>query len=735
MSAILPELKFRVYRPSKAEKEVVDNVYTRKLKMESERQSEENRWDDWDYLYVSAAEDVDDYRATINPPLTFSVIETAKTELINQRVRFQLNAKNLDFEENSQILEDIINKHIWHKADGDLEYMKMIHDTLLYGTAMMKVHYKKEMRTVQDIVDYKVGRDGKEEKKYKKRLVIDFDDVTFEHINIRDFYVDEAATSLQDARDCLERKIYDIHEFRRMYQTWPKADQVQPGGDTFDPALPREESLDQGLAPTEGGGGGGQADKREHADSLVEVIEYWNKPMDRHIVVANGVLIFDEPMPYDHKELPYVRNVDVMIPDEFYGIGEAEILQHFHNEMKLLRRMSLDNKHLSMHAMFVTDQNFDDAELFPEPGKVLQIERGGTLHPLQMPQVGDNVVQQLEMLRKDAEDATGINRQLIGAQAQGDTTLGEVQLLKESALKRIRLKVKVIEALAMKRLGSLLVSTVQQIYRRPQYQVDGITGKQLEVPRVVRIEGKGGRIDFPEITPDDVRGDQEVEIIPGSSLPLSRGLQLRSVLDMFPQMEPYTRDVTDEQGNVIQEAIFNIEELWRFIFDAGDLPKTAFTKQRAVDDVGAEDILGAVNQGKMTDQELRQNLQGQRQVQGIADEEGAALQPVEGEQVPIVPEQAQRGVLQTEQPAPSADEVAAPDIAAAEDHTDRILAGEEVFIQEGFITPRHILIHERDLDDPNGPFVDAPVEMRNALEDHIEQEKELLRDSAEQIEL
>lgn len=719
---IIPELDIDLYEPSREEQKTIEDVYKRKLTMSEARSDEEDRWDKWDDLYTSYTEETEDFRSTINPPITFSVVETALTEMVDQRVRFQLKAQNIDHEPNQEVLEHI-TQHVWNHSNGDVEYVKWIKEMLIYGTSIAKVFYSRKTREVREITEYDIDpKTQKEKKQYEDRIIVDEDDVKWKHVPLRNFFIDEAATDIDDARDCIERHIYDIHEFRRLYNVWPNSSKVNPGGDTWDPEMPRDAATsDIGKSPEEGGGGMMNRDKRHAAGELVEVLEYWNKALDRHIVVANGVLIFDEPMPYTHKELPFTRAVDTFIPHEFYGMGECEILQHYHEEMKQLRRMRLDQTHLSIHQMFITDQPFDEAELYVEPGKIIQVERGGQLVPVSIPGMNRDAPNEYEQLRKDTEDVTGINRQLLGAQTTSGTTATEITFLKEASLKRIRLKLRIFEGLGMKRLGRLMVSTIQQYYQQPIYQIDPLTGKKSEQERIIRIEGKGGRTDYKPIEADNVRFEGDIEVIPGSTLPLTRGLKLKTLLDLYPIVK---ENAIAAEG---AEPIMNLDAYMRHVVKEADLPTDILLKEGSRGDVQIEDVLMAAQEGKMTEEEV--TGKAQERLQMIEAEQAITPEGMEGQE--ILPAQAkEQGMLPSETPQePAADEVAPTDVAAAEDHLDRILSGEEAPIDEQVITPRHIEIHQRDLKSTKGEFASADIDTQQKLEEHIEEEMEVLRTS------
>ena len=327
----------------------------------------------------------------------------------------------------------------------------------------------------------------------------------------------------------------------------------------------------------------------------------------------------------------------------------------------------------------------------------------------------------------------------MGAQASAATTATEITFLKEASLKRIRLKLRIFEAEAMKRLGRFLVQTIQQYYRMPIFQIDPATGKKMEKPRTIRTQGENGRVEYQEITEDKLRFEGEVEVIPGSTLPLSRGHKLKTLIDLYPILEKNSMSAIGQDGQPIpgEEPLISKDVLMRTLISEAELPPDLLVSKGKAGDLTGNDIMKEINSGKPTEEELRGKLGEQMKMQQMQGDVQGPMQEGQAPQQLLPPEAMQQGMIPSppQQQEQSADEVAPPDVAAAEDHLTRILMGEEPMVEVGYLTPRHIDVHERDLEDPMSELAQAEPNMRRQFEAHVEQEKDILRQQLETVEL
>lgn len=96
-------------------------------------------------------------------------------------------------------------------------------------------------------------------------------------------------------------------------------------------------------------------DDRETMNAAV-VHEYWEKPTFKHpdgrlVVTANGILLYDDEMPY--KNLlklgfwcPYIHIVEILIPGRFWGMSSLEQMFPLNRNLNRARSQEIENRQL-----------------------------------------------------------------------------------------------------------------------------------------------------------------------------------------------------------------------------------------------------------------------------------------------------------------------------------------------------------------------------------------------------
>jgi len=562
-----------VYNPSKEHKKELDFVYTRKQDMYDARQDFEIKWDSLERQYNAyvGKSDLEDWQSDYFVPITTSVIESILSEMVDQAPKPMILPRNPEDAAKATILKHIF-EYTWEMGNGDVELYKVLKDALIFGTGIAQEYYLSSPRTVQEMVKYNPVT-GEEE--FEEREIRDYDDVYMEAVKLQDFFVDPSArylgTGPKAARDCVRRYIMHIDDFRNQFKgpvwnAFDSAKYVKTGGqDTnyyefYEPPL----------------------DLRE---DQVEVLWYWNKPLDKLIIVANDVLVRSTPNPYSHKQLPFARLVDLMNPHQFYGKGDAELLSTIQKELNKLRRMRHDRMHLSIDQMFLVSSRemIDEAQLIARPHGAIEVDDISSIKPLEYKDTPSSSYKEEEQMKDDIVRVTGVDERSQSVAGAGTAT--EATILKEATLKRIRLKLRMMERDFLTMIARLRVSNVQQFYTTPMVEriagkdakeiqakiklaksngtfedVDGvphtkkfrnirIMGRELSMNQSGEIveETKPG-IFFFRAVPELVKGQYDIRIAAGSTLPISKALQQSKAKEMVEVVLPLAIDPQSQLG-------------------------------------------------------------------------------------------------------------------------------------------------------------------------------------------
>ena len=535
---IEPEIR-KIYNPDDEEKEVIKFIYDDRyeaMKTSEDRLKADKIWDkaekQWEALREDKAKDT--WQSNHITPETFSVVETAMSEMIKQNIKPIILPRGKEDEARARVMSYIWD-YAWEVSDSDTAVYNILKDALMFGTGIGQEYYWKDRRMVGSIT---VNKDKKEE--YKEHETFAYDDVILESVKLQDFFVDEKArgfTGPFGARDCIRRYIMNIDDFKLFFQgdIWDplgNAQYVTPGGDV---------NYYEYYKPPKG------IDNSKE----VEVLWYWStKPKDRLVIVANDVLIVDRPNPYKHKSLPFVRCVDVKRVHRFYGKGEPEILESIHDEATTLRRMIIDRNHLDIDKMFFVSRQaaLDDEDLIARPHGMIPTDDVASAKAVEYGDIPRSVELSLKYLEDDGTIATGINPRAQAMPTAGTAT--EAAILKESTLRRIELKLWLMKKEFLIQMARLRVANILQFY--PQPKLEEIVGEQNsqtfkdEMARlkerglITESGGKKYRQEFKQIRMDGAqfdfgdKGQLQEQQLPGGSfsfftlkpdyfVPVSRG--------------------------------------------------------------------------------------------------------------------------------------------------------------------------------------------------------------------
>lgn len=560
------------YAPSQDSEEykALQWVYQRynAMKMSTERQLMEPLWDKWERQWEAWRPDraEDEWQSNHTVPITTGTVEAAMAEMIDQNSRPLILPRTSEDKGRAQVMK-LIFDFSWEAADGDVELFNLIKDALMLGTAIGQEYYWADKRMVQMLKA--LGKDNKPE--YEEVEQVDFDGCYFECVKLQDFFVDERARTLNmgpyQAVDCIRRYIMDIDAFKIAFSGpfWDHLDNakyVEPGGDT---------NYYEFYKPPE----------RINKDRDVEVLWYWStKPKDSLIIVANDIPVVVGPNPYKHKRLPFVRAVDIKRTHKFYGKGEAELLESIQDEMNTSRRMMIDRNHLDIDKMFTGSSRIelDEEDLISRPHAFFPSDDPGGLKPIEYGDVPRSVQLGKEWLQEDAVRATGIDDRMASNQP-GNSTATEAALVKENYLKRIRMKVRIIERETLIPLARLRVCNILQFYTQPELEeIIGEKNNERYAQELATlhsqgllhmVDGKPYKINYREIRTENKKVDFDTKgklmIVPekgmhfflakpeyytpkakmydfrfaaGSSLPISKPLQQTKAMEMYDRLLP-----------------------------------------------------------------------------------------------------------------------------------------------------------------------------------------------------
>jgi len=552
------------YQPDEKQVEAIKRVYTRKIQMEggTDYQEASKHWDKWRKQWEAYRnpKGEDDWQSNHVSPVTTAVVQAALSEMVDQTPQPIIIPRSKEDIPRSTVMKHIYN-YTWEQGNGDLNLMDVMQESLICGTAIAQEYYFQQPRIIKHI------KFEKNKETYEEEKIMEYDGVYMEPVKLEDFRVDETATSFdgpKGARDCIRRFIMNIDDAKLFFSGpfWNQFDNfkyVKAGGDT---------NYYEWYQPPQG------IDK----DKQVEVLWYWSRmPDDALIIVCNDVVLRSGPNPYRHKQLPFARLVDVKRTFRFYGKGEPELLESIQNEKDMLRRMTLDRNHLDIDKMFLVSDRaqLTEEDLVAAPHNMIP---GGPddVSPVEYNDMPRSIELSYNKLDEDGTIVTGIDPRFTSAPQAGTAT--EAAILKESALKRIRMKLRLLEREFLVRIARLRIANIIQFYSQPKLerivgeddtmqfnaQVEKLKAEgklavengvpyQLK-PREIRLEDRmldfdtKGKIfekpikgfSFFELEPEYfvpvTTGGYDIRIAAGSTLPISKPLMQSKAGEMYDRL-------------------------------------------------------------------------------------------------------------------------------------------------------------------------------------------------------
>lgn len=570
-----------VYNPPDNIQEDRRRVYERYTAMKNSRsmngQSLESLWDRWEKQYEAWRPNMsaEDWQSNIVPPFTTTVVERALAEMVDQTIQPKATPRGPEDVVKAKVI-NYVKDYTWEIGDGDLQLYAAIKQSLVFGKTIWQEDYWQDKRKVKVLKKFNPDTNKEE---YVDREVMDFDDVYGETVDLREFFIDPMARTINNGRykanDCIRRYIMNFDTFQEnfigsRYDQFDVAKLVKPGGDTnYYQYYSAPETM---------------ADK----ENQVEVLFYWGRRPDKLIIVANDVVIRDGPNPYNHKQLPFAEGSDVPRLKGFWARGEPQLLESIQDELTTLRRMRIDRQHMDIWKMFLVSnrETLDEEEAIIAPSRFLYVDDPNkSIKTLEYRDINPSAYQEEDRLKQDGREVTGIE----SPQASGTAT--EAAIFKESTMKALRLKIWLLSRELLTNIVRLRVPNIVQYYSVPK--VMNIMGekkfakyRQIRTSDVELSMTKGG-----ELQEQRKKGDYFFIVSPEMIAPQYGSYDLKlSGSPTFPVSKPLQQQRTAEylQHPVIQGAIqaghYDITKVADFYTETMDYDPDDLKAEKAPED-------------------------------------------------------------------------------------------------------------------------------------------------------
>lgn len=484
------------------------------------REAQKTKWDRYYNLYRGVLDEKDyPWQSNIFVPYPFSTVETLVPRLTSQKPQIDVMPVEPEDSEKAKVMNDLIDFQ-WVNMNAHIWMPEAVRSMLIYGTVILKCYWKKEVEKKQvfeNVLDGEnVDPDLQAELGQVKveNEVVTYDAPCVDVVDLYDFFIDPRATTIENAE-------YVIH---RTYRSLDYLKDKQKQGIYKNINLV-ENTTNRTVADDEkevrrSAAGYNDPSYYTPDDNQIEIIEYWED--GRVISVANrSVIIRDEENPYEHGKKPFTSCVMIKVPHEFYGIGILEPVETLIYELNDRRNQRMDNVTLTLNKQWIVlnGANVDEDELISTPGGVIHSDRPDGVTLVQQSDVTSSSYQEETLIKADIQQTTGVSdfTQGVGSDALANDTATGISLIQEAGNARFKAIALNIEEMMLRKIGEMMVAMNLQY---------------MTQETVMRIVGQDGAT-FVNVSPEEIRGNFDVMIKAGSTLPVNDAVEKKQTMELF----------------------------------------------------------------------------------------------------------------------------------------------------------------------------------------------------------
>lgn len=391
---------------------------------------------------------------------------------------------------------------LWHRQEINRKRLPLTMWMQQCGHAYLKVSYDK--MAGEKMVDPITG----EFQGYEGEVRVDV-------VSAFEVFPDPLAQTLEEAAYLIQAKIRPLEYFRSHYE---RGELVEPE-DMWLQSLQYESRINSANGYTAGGGQASGMAK----NSAIEISYYerpsMKRPMGRHIIIANGVLLKDDELTVG--DFPFAKFDDIQVAGKYNSescITHARPLQDQYNATLTRRgdwvRKMLAGKYIAarQHGLMkesLNDQNGEVVEYDVVPG-------AGEPHAMQIPLIPEYAYKETESLENDIAQVFGLSEVSRGIVQPSMPAVG-MQLILEQDETRIGIEIEQHEH-AYARLGTLCLKFVEKCYK---------------TKRALRKKDSQGNFNVRYYSGEELKGNTACMVIRGSSVPTSRSLRRQDILNTY----------------------------------------------------------------------------------------------------------------------------------------------------------------------------------------------------------
>lgn len=446
-------------------------------------------------------------------------IQNRLARLTKSRPKFQVrpNSNDQDDKDAARLSDQILDM-VWQKEEMAQKQLELYMWVQQCGHAYLKTCWDPVMGEM--VMSPETG-----ETEYEGDIRVDV-------VSPFEVFPDPLAKSFRDVQWIVQAKVRKLDYFKTNYpekgelvkeeETWLLSSQYENRINSITSVTPASSGVQQNIKHT-----------------AIEMVLYEKRslkhPEGRMIVAANGVLLEDKALPCG--DIPFIKFDDVLVAGKYYSesiITHLRPIQDQYNRM-MTKRAQWVNTLLAGKYMAARGSELSQESLNDQSGEVLEytpVPNGLPPTAMDIPQIPSYVYKEEESLDLKFSDIAGINEVSSGrAPGSGITAAIALQYLSEQDDTRIGVMSRRHE-LGMARFGRLCLLYAEKYYK---------------TPRLLKIAGQNMEYLVKSFVGADIKGNTDVTVIEGSTLPGSITAKRDFILTL--RREGLLGDPSDPKAN------------------------------------------------------------------------------------------------------------------------------------------------------------------------------------------
>jgi hypothetical protein len=345
------------------------------------------------------------------------------------------------------------------------------------------------------------------------------------------------------------KEVKDKYELNRSYMTEHMSTSMQMPELSFDSdkgsdySIPKTMVYECYLKPN---------DVEEHAEQNEDGSKIYKVqrkyPNGRYVVIANGMILSDGPLPFEDGEIPFHKYVNYVDPRQFWGISEVEQLASPQIILNKILSYTIDVLLYTSNPIWIVDNSadVDTDNLNNIPGAVVEKAPNSEVRRENGPPLNPGFMQVLDRVIGWFNDVAGQSDFSRGEAPGGVTAASAIEQLISASRTRIRQRMRNLDCY-LKNAGRQWLFRVLEHYTAPRvYRLTNQDGSQYFLKfHVDNVETEMGPKKQATIIEQDetgatlstqqliLSGELDLRVQSGSDLPFEAADKERKALALF----------------------------------------------------------------------------------------------------------------------------------------------------------------------------------------------------------